>query len=205
MPKPHYAPSRFQLIFATLALLAALVVAGTAYFFRVRFNRDKHRNGPRWRPFTLTDQNGRKVTDKNFLGKYMLVFFGYTYCPDICPTELQVMTAALDSMGAKADLIQPVFVSVDPERDTPELLKQYVENFHPRLMGLTGTPDEIASVAKTYRVFFSKVESSVPDAYLMDHSTIMYLMDPQGRFLKHFTYTNDTAGLAKALTDAISG
>jgi len=206
MPKSHYAPSRFQVIFAALALFAALVVAGTAYYFSGQIQTATSTGTALvGGPFTLTDQDGRKVTEKHFLGKYMLVFFGYTYCPDVCPTELQVMAAALDSMGAKADLIQPVFVSVDPERDTPELLKQYVENFHPRLMGLTGTPDEIASVAKTYRVFFSKVENSTPDAYLMDHSTIMYLMDPQGRFLKHFTYTNDAEGLAKALNQAISG
>jgi len=206
MPKPHYAPSRFQLIFAALALLAALVLAGTAYYYSSRIQTATGTGTALvGGPFTLTDQDGRKVTEKDFLGKYMLVFFGYTYCPDICPTELQVMSAALDSMGAKADVIQPVFVSVDPERDTPELLKQYVGNFHPRLIGLTGTPDEIASVAKTYRVFFSKVENSAPDTYLMDHSTIIYLMDPQGRFLKHFTYTNDAPGLAKALAEAISG
>ena len=206
MPKPHYAPSRFQLIFATLALLAALLVAVTAYYF----------SGPIQTatgtgtalvggPFTLTDQNGRKVSEKDFLGKYMLVFFGYTYCPDVCPTELQVMSAALDSLGAKADVVQPVFISVDPERDTPEVLKQYVGNFHPRLMGLTGTPEEIASVAKTYRVFFGRVENSGSDTYLMDHSTIMYLMDPQGKFLKHFSYSTDAAALAKALAEAISG
>ena len=182
MPKPHYAPSRFQRVFAILALFAALVIAGAAYYFSAQIQTATSTGTALvGGPFTLTDQDGRKVTEKDFLGKYMLVFFGYTYCPDVCPTELQVMAAALDSMGAKADLIQPVFVSVDPERDTPELLKQYVENFHPRLMGLTGTPDEIASVAKTYRVFFSKVENSTPDAYLMDHSTIMYLMDPQGK------------------------
>jgi protein SCO1/2 len=115
------------------------------------------------------------------------------------------MSAALDSLGPKAGAVQPVFISIDPQRDKPEILKQYVENFHPRLMGLTGTPEEIASVAKTYRVFYSRVENSGSDTYLMDHSTIMYLMDPQGKFLKHFTYTNDAPALAKALAEAISG
>ena len=206
MPKPQYAPSRFQLIFASLALLAALLIAGTAYYF----------SGPIQTatgtgtalvggPFALTDQNGRKVTEKDFRGRYMLVFFGYTYCPDLCPTELQVMSAALDSLGAKADAIQPVFISFDPERDTPEVLKQYVSNFHPRLVGLTGTAEEIAAAAKAYRVYYSKVAGSSPDTYLMDHSTITYLMDPQGRFLKHFSYTTDAAAMAKALDEAISG
>lgn len=207
MPKSQFAPSRFQLVFAILALLAAFLTAGVSYYLA---------NQPRGQisigtalvggPFTLTDQTGRKVTEKDFLGKYMLVFFGYTYCPDICPTELQVMSAALDSMGPKADAIQPVFISVDPGRDTPEVLKQYVANFHPRLVGLTGSPEEIASVAKAYRVYFSKVESnSAPDAYLMDHSTIIYLMDPQGKFLKHFAYSTDAAALAKAIAEAIAG
>ncbi len=205
MPKPHYAPSRFQVIFATLALLAALLVAGTAYYFSGQIQTATGTGTALvGGPFTLTDQDGRKVTEKDFLGKYMLVFFGYTYCPDICPTELQVMSAALDSLGPKADPIQPVFITVDPQRDTPEVMKQYVGNFHPRLMGLTGTPDEIASVAKTYRVFFSRVENSAPDTYLMDHSTITYLMDPQGKFLKHFSYSTDSAALAKGLEEAIA-
>jgi protein SCO1/2 len=135
----------------------------------------------------------------------MLVFFGYTYCPDLCPTELQVMSAALDGLGAKADAIQPIFISFDPERDTPEVLKQYVSNFHPRLVGLTGTPEEVAAAAKAYRVYYSKVpNNSAPDTYLMDHSTITYLMDPQGRFLKHFSYSTDSAALAKALEEAMA-
>ena len=189
-----------------LALLAALLVAGAAYYFanpshRVSYAGTALVGGP----FTLTDHTGRKVTEKDFLGKYMLVFFGYTYCPDVCPTELQVMSAALDSLGAKADTIQPIFISIDPERDTPEVLKQYVANFHPRLMGLTGSPEEIASVAKAYRVYFSRVENnSGPDNYLMDHSAIIYLMDRQGKFLKHFTYSTDAAALAKAIEEAIS-
>ena len=204
MPKSQFAPSRFQLVFASLALLAALLVAGTAYYFAgpIQTATGTALVGG---PFSLTDQDGRKVTDKDFLGKYMLVFFGYTYCPDICPTELQVMSAALDNLGAKADEIQPIFVTFDPQRDTPEVLKQYVTNFHPRLIALTGTPEEIAVAAKAYRVFYSKIEnSSGPDTYLMDHSTITYLMDKEGKFLKHFSYSTDAAALAQALEKAIA-
>ena len=206
MPKPHYAPSRFQFVFAILALLAALVIAGAAYYFSAHIQTATSTGTALvGGPFKLTDQDGRKVTEKDFLGKYMLVFFGYTYCPDLCPTELQVMSAALDSLGAKADAIQPVFISFDPERDTPEVLKQYVSNFHPRLMGLTGTPEEIAVAAKAYRVYYSKVPgSSAPDTYLMDHSTITYLMDPEGKFLKHFSYSTDSAALAKALEEVLA-
>ena len=206
MPKPQFAPSRFHLVFAILALLAALLIAGASYYFATSSHRETSTGAALvGGPFSLTDHTGRKVTDKDFLGKYMLVFFGYTYCPDVCPTELQVMSAALDSLGTKADAIQPIFISIDPARDTPEVLKQYVANFHPRLVGLTGSPGEIASVAKAYRVYYSKVEgSSGPDNYLMDHSTIIYLMDRQGKFLKHFTYSTDAAALAKAIEAAIS-
>ena len=205
MPKPHYAPTRFQLVFALVALLAALSIAGTAYYLAF-LPRGQVSSGSALigGPFSLTDQSGRKVTEKDFLGKYMLVFFGYTYCPDVCPTELQVMSAALDSLGARADDIQPVFITVDPQRDTPEVMKQYVANFHPRLLGLTGSPEEIAQVAKAYRVYYSKVDNnSGPDAYLMDHSSIIYMMDRQGKFLRHFTYSTDAPALAKALEAAI--
>jgi protein SCO1/2 len=156
-------------------------------------------------PFSLTDQDGRKVSEKDFLGRHMLVFFGFTYCPDICPTELQVMMAALDAMGPQGDQIQPVFVSIDPERDTPEVLKSYVGNFGARLVGLTGTPDEIAAVAKAYRVYYAKAgDQTSPDSYLMDHSSIIYLMGPDGRFVKHFPYTTDVAKLTAELKDAVT-
>jgi protein SCO1/2 len=144
------------------------------------------------------------VSEKDFLGRHMLVFFGFTYCPDICPTELQVMTAALDMMGADGDRIQPVFITVDPERDTPEVMKSYVENFGPRLVGLTGSLEEITAVAKAYRVYFAKAAKTGTDDYLMDHSSIIYLMGPDGRFLKHFTYTTDAQKLAAALKEALT-
>jgi protein SCO1/2 len=206
MPKPHYAPSRLQAALVILTVLAAVVMAGLTYYLSVQ-PRGLLGSGTALvgGPFTLTDHNGRKVTEKEFLGKYMLVFFGYTYCPDVCPTELQVISAALDSLGTKADAIQPVFITIDPRRDSPEVMKQYVANFHPRLLGLTGSSEEIAAVAKTYRVYYSKVENnSGPDSYLMDHSSIIYLMDKEGKFLKHFTYSTDAAALAKDLGGAIS-
>jgi len=155
-------------------------------------------------PFTMTDQTGRRVSEKDFLGKHMLVFFGYTYCPDICPTELQVMMAALDQLGEQAEKVQPVFVSIDPARDTPEVMKAYVENFGPRLIGLTGSPEEVAAMAKAYRAYYAKSgDTSSPDAYLMDHSSIIYLMGPDGRFRKHFTYTTDAQRLAGELREQL--
>ncbi len=148
-------------------------------------------------PFTLVNQDGKTVTEKDFLGRYMLVFFGFTYCPDFCPTELQVMTAALDQMGEQAKKIQPVFVSIDPDRDTPEVMKSYVENFGGGLVGLTGSAEQVAQAAKAFRVYYAKAGQGAD--YKMDHSTFIYLMGPDGRFVKHFTYTTDAARLAQEL------
>lgn len=141
-------------------------------------------------PFTLVDDTGKRVTDKDYRGRYMLVFFGFTSCPDICPAGLQLISAALDKLGPKADRVTPIFISVDPERDTPQKLATYVKNFNPHLVGLTGTPEEIAAVAKAYKVFYQKVANqSSPADYGMDHTSIIYLMDPDGEFVTHFTPT----------------
>lgn len=138
-------------------------------------------------PFTLTDQDGKTVTDADFRGKYMLIYFGFTFCPDVCPTELQVMAGAVSKLGANTSKVQPIFVTVDPERDTPEVLAKYVKQFDPRLIGLTGTPEQIARIAKEYRVFYEKVKDDESSAdYTMDHSSIAYLMGPDGRFLTFF-------------------
>jgi len=139
-------------------------------------------------PFALTDDSGKRVTDKDYRGRYMLVFFGFTSCPDICPAGLQLIAAALENLGAKADRITPLFISVDPERDTPEKLAEYVKNFSPRIVGLTGTPDEIAAVAKAYKVYYKKVPNeAVPGDYSMDHTSIIYVMNPDGEFVTHFS------------------
>jgi cytochrome oxidase Cu insertion factor (SCO1/SenC/PrrC family) len=156
-------------------------------------------------PFTMVNQNGETVTEKSFAGKPMLLFFGFTYCPDVCPTELQVMAAALAELGEAGKAIQPILVSVDPERDKPEVLKAYVSNFGDQFIGLTGTPEQVAAMASMYRVFFAKQENKDdPENYLMDHSSIIYLMGPDGRFLKHFSYTTDAKALAEGLREALS-
>jgi cytochrome oxidase Cu insertion factor (SCO1/SenC/PrrC family) len=151
-------------------------------------------------PFTMVNQKGETVTEKTYAGQYTLLLFGFTYCQDVCPAELQVMTAAFNQMGADADKITPLFVTVDPERDTPQVMASYVSNFHPHLQGLTGTPDQVAAFAKIYHVFYQKVPNPQdPKDYEMDHSSILYLMGPDGKFLKHFDYSNDAKGLAEAL------
>lgn len=150
--------------------------------------------------FTLTDHNGRRVTDKDFGGRYMLVLFGFTFCPDICPTALQVSAAALDKIGARADRVTPLFISVDPERDTPEQLKSYVASLHPRLVGLTGSREEVAAAAKTYRAYWRKVtDDKSAMGYTVDHSSIIYLMGPDGGFITHFTHATTVDAMAAGI------
>ena len=135
--------------------------------------------------FTLTDQNGRTVTERNFDGKYRIMYFGYTFCPDVCPTDVQAIGAAVKKLEASdpalAAKIVPVFVTVDPTRDTPAVLKQFVSAFHPRMVGLTGTPAEIAAVSKAYGVYAGKGAMQPGGGYLVNHSRTTYLMDPDGK------------------------
>jgi protein SCO1 len=132
--------------------------------------------------FTLVNQDGATVTDRSFAGRYRIMYFGYTFCPDVCPVDLQVIARGLRVFEgrnkAAADRIQPIMVTVDPERDTPPVLKQYVAAFHPRLVGLTGTPEQIAATAKAYGVYFARREAEGEAEYLMDHSNQAYLMSP---------------------------
>lgn len=135
-------------------------------------------------PFTLTDGAGKTVTDRSFRGKFMLVYFGYTFCPDVCPTTLGDVGQAMDKLGAAADRLQPLFITVDPARDTSDVVRQYVAAFSPRLQGLTGTTDQIAQVAKAYRVYYAPHKTgAAPGDYTMDHSSILYVMDPAGQFV----------------------
>lgn len=136
-------------------------------------------------PFSLTDQNGRAVTDKDFRGEPFLVFFGFTNCPDVCPTTLYEMSEVLRRLGPDADKTAALFVSVDPERDTPEKLKMYLSSFHPRVFGLTGTEAQVDAIKKEYRVYSKKVPLKNGD-YTMDHTAVVYLMDKNGRFIAPF-------------------
>jgi protein SCO1/2 len=137
-------------------------------------------------PFTLTDQNGTVRHDSDFRGKLMLVYFGYTYCPDACPAALNTITAAMDKLGASGAAVQPIFITVDPARDTVAQMKAYAANFTPRLLALTGTPAQIGAAAKAYRVYFQQVKGEGADDYSVDHSAFVYLMGRDGRYLAHF-------------------
>jgi len=151
--------------------------------------------------FTLVDQDGKTVTDADFRGQYLLVYFGYTFCPDVCPTSLSVIADAMDLIGDKADRVTPIFITVDPKRDTPEQMKMYVEYFHPKLVGLTGSEDQVAAAAKAYKVYYAKVGDG--DEYLMDHSSITYLMGPDGDFIAHFSHGVDAEEMADRLKEII--
>jgi protein SCO1 len=130
-------------------------------------------------PFELVAHTGQGMTDRDFHGRYALLFFGFTFCPDLCPTELNTMALALAELGPLAEKVQPLFISIDPERDTPEILARYVRQFHPRLIGLTGSPAQVAAAARAFRVYYAKGQRN-NDAYLMDHSGFLYLIGPEG-------------------------
>ena len=154
-------------------------------------------------PFRLVDQNGKTVTDADLKGKWSLVYFGYTHCPDACPTALNDIAIALDELGPQRNAVRPVFVTVDPERDTPAVLKSYVTAFDAPILALSGTPEEIAQAAKGYRVYYAKHPEAGGD-YSMDHSSVIYVMDPEGRFTASFTQENSPEEIAERLKKLLS-
>lgn len=156
-------------------------------------------------PFRLTASDGKIVTDQDFRGKYLLIYFGYTICPDVCPTTLQSVAAALDVLGPKAASVQPLLITVDPARDTASVLAQYTAAFSPQLLGLTGTADEIAEVEKEYRVYTAIHRTgSGPDEYSVDHSSVLFLMGPDGRFIARLRADASGPEIASAIVQRLS-
>lgn len=142
--------------------------------------------GPIGGPFNLIDQDGRQRTDAQFRGKFLLLYFGYTYCPDICPTDLMAITSAINILGTAGNEVQPIFITVDPERDTVKQLADYVSSFHPRLIGLTGAARDIRKVALAYKVYYAKVEAEHGEPYAIDHTGFIYLVGRDGKYLGFF-------------------
>ncbi|WP_448190875.1 SCO family protein [Azospirillum sp. sgz301742] len=157
--------------------------------------------------FALTDHTGRAVTQADFAGRFLLLSFGYTACPDVCPTGLQTMATALDALGGEGDRVQAAFVTVDPQRDTVAHLAGYVALFHPRLLGLTGSEAAIADLAKQMRVKYAKVvvRPEEPDAYAMDHTAAFFLIGPDGRLLDRLSHRLTPEKLAEKITQRIRG
>jgi protein SCO1 len=156
-------------------------------------------------PFTLTAPDGTTVTEQTYRGKWLLVFFGFTSCPDTCPTALLEIAAALDKLGPDADKLQPLFITVDPLRDTPAVMENYTQSFDPRIVGLTGTPQQIAAVAQEYGVYYAprKIGPGVED-YVMDHGSYLYLMDPEGKFVRGFDADTSGGRIAEAVRGVMS-
>ena len=153
-------------------------------------------------PFALTDHTGKAVTEQDYLGQNLLVYFGFTYCPDICPTELAKVATAVDMLPADAN-VTPVFITIDPERDGVEEVKAYAEAFHPKMVGLTGTPEQIRAAAKAYRVYYAKATTGGATDYLMDHSSIIYFMGEDGKYIAHFTIESTPEEMADRMRDAL--
>lgn len=199
-PPPQRPPRTF--LFAVIGLLVAVLLLGAGGFFWLTGTTGGPTVGG---PFTLVNTDGRPVSSQDFRGKYMLVYFGYTYCPDVCPTTLNSVAQAMGKLGGKAARVQPIFITVDPGRDTPAVMKRYVSAFSPSLIGLTGTPAQIAAVAKEYRVYYAKhVTGLGPNDYSMDHSSIIYLMGPDGRFIAPIAAGDSGEQMAQAIAAQLS-
>ncbi|HZK90546.1 MAG TPA: SCO family protein [Stellaceae bacterium] len=193
--KPGGAPpfALFAAAFAGILVLVAGVLIGIAFRDRAKGVAGSPLAAAIGGKFSLVDQNGKPFTDADLKGKWQLVFFGYTHCPDVCPTALNDLSLALDQLGAQKKDVGIVFISVDPDRDTPAVLKSYVDSFGGPIVALTGTPDAVAQAAKDYRVYYAK-HPAANGGYDMDHSALIYVMDPEGRFTATFTPddTSDT-------------
>jgi protein SCO1/2 len=179
---PSGRPPANRILYATMGMLVALLLIGAGGFLWLSGGG----SGPTaiGGPFSLEDGNGKPVTDRDFRGQYMLVYFGYTFCPDVCPTTLNAVADAMDKLGPAASQVRPLFITIDPARDTPAVVKQFAAAFGSRITGLTGTPEEIAKVAKEYHVYYAEHRTGPgPNDYSMDHSSILYLMDPKGGFV----------------------
>lgn len=151
-------------------------------------------------PFSLVDQNGKKVTEKTYAGKYMLVFFGFTNCPEVCPTGLQNITSLMQKLGEKAQNITPIFITVDTERDKPKTIKTYLENFHPSIQGLTGTQKQIEGAEAAYKVYANKVENPMMGV-MFDHSSFIYFMDKKGKYITHFRHNSSVDEMQKKIVE----
>ncbi len=187
-----------------IMMAAGLALLGGVLFFSGQMaQRQQQQVAQLGGPFELVDMHGRKFTQDDLKGKYTLLYFGYTFCPDICPTELTIIGETLNKLGDLRKQFRVVMVSVDPERDTPEVLKDYMANFGPEFIGLTGTPEQIRKMAKNWRAFYRKVPDESGESYSMDHTAVTYLLDKNGKYIRHFAYGTPPERMAKGILEAI--
>ncbi|CCK72497.1 SCO family protein KNAG_0K01320 [Huiozyma naganishii CBS 8797] len=200
------------------ATLLFLIVGGLSYYIfereKKRLESEQHSEDTRGfgrpqiggNPFDLTDQDGNKFTEQNLLGKFSLVYFGFSHCPDICPDELDKLGVWLDTLKKDNIKTQPIFVTCDPARDSPEVLKEYLKDFHEGIVGLTGSYDDIKKMCKQYRVYFSTPPDVKPGQdYLVDHSVFFYLMDPEGQFVEAIGLNYDETSGAEKIKQCVRG
>ena len=205
-PVPSRTPPRFAIVaiaFAGVLVIAAGVLLALALRETPRGAAGTALASAIGGPFQLIDQNGKPFSDADLKGKWHLIFFGYTHCPDACPTALNEMSLALDRLGMKRDEVGVVFITVDPERDTPDALKSYVQSFDAPIVALTGSSEAVAQAAKAYRVFYAKHPRADGD-YDMDHSAVIYVMNPEGRFTATFTPDSSADAIVQRLQKLIS-
>lgn len=183
------------------ALVSALVCIAPAWADEPSSSGDEQQEARIIPRYLLMDYRGRAVTDQDFPGSFQLIAFGYTFCPDICPTTLAEMSLIMDKLGKQAERLQPLFVTVDPERDTPEILHRYTEFFSPRIIGLSGSPELVRRVADHFKVQYQKHwdPGAAPDKYSMDHSAGMYLLGPDGSFVTKFAYATPPQEIAERI------
>jgi protein SCO1 len=187
-PWAHGPPTLFSIIFAAVLSICQPLARADAAPVTV--------GGP----FTLTAPDATTVTDETYRGKWLLVFFGYTSCPDICPTTLYEIAAAIEELGPDAAKLQPIFITVDPERDTPDVMGEYTGAFHPRIVGLTGSPQQIAAVVREYGAYGARHKTGAgPEDYVVDHSTYIYIMSPQGKFVRGLDFDTPAGRIAETL------
>lgn len=191
-----------------IGALAAVTLVVAAAVTAIAVSRASHSNAAVPLPqigghFTLSTADGRRVTDETFRGKWLIIYFGYTGCPDVCPTTLSAMGVALQSLGPLADKIQPIFITVDPARDSAQAVGEYVKDFDPRLIGLVGSPEEIAAAAENFHVYY-RVRDLGNNEYVVDHSSFLYLIDPNGVFVRLLTADLPGHQLAEELRKLIS-
>ena len=174
----------FKLLIFLLCLMLVVLIASGAWLSVWQNDKSQKGSGLVGGSFELVDQDRKSITNNSFPNKFKIIYFGFTFCPDVCPMGLTTISEALDSLGTKAKRIQPIFITLDPLRDTADVLKNYKENFHENIVFLTGSVEQIRSVAKLYKVYFQKTNDD--DDYLIDHSAITFIMSPSGRYLRHF-------------------
>jgi protein SCO1 len=190
---------RFRLFLGTaLGLLFLGGIATASLLVAYRSGEPMIATTPLGGPFALTAADGSVVTDRSYPGKWLAVYFGYTYCPDACPTALSNLAGALARLGPAAEKLQVLFITVDPRRDTPKVMGDYVKVFDPRIVGLSGSPEQIAAVAREYKVYVSPHTGEGTD-YLVDHSSYIYVMSPQGKFVRLLSSDMTADGLAGQL------